>query len=151
MSDPNSTASSLFGNAHRLIEAYHRVLQPFCRETGLPPMAVDILLFIANNPDSNTAKDICSCRGFKAGIVSVHIERLVSEGLLIRRSAPDDRRMTRLVCSDAVRPLIERGREIQKSFACRISEGLTEDDREHFKKCLDVLSRNIDNIRNSGI
>ena len=72
----NFTASRIFNAANRFIEAYHAVLQPICKDTGLPPMAVDILMFIANNPDSNTAGDICRCRGLKTGIVSVHIDRL---------------------------------------------------------------------------
>ena len=75
MSEQNFTASQMFRNANRFIEAYHAALQPVCRDTGLPPMAVDILMFFANNPESGTAKDVCQCRGFKSGIVSVHVDR----------------------------------------------------------------------------
>ena len=92
MTEQNFTASQMFRNANRFIEAYHAALQPVCRDTGLPPMAVDILMFFANNPESGTAKDVCQCRGFKSGIVSVHVDRLVNEGLLSRREVPGDRR-----------------------------------------------------------
>ena len=61
-------------NANKFAEAYYRALQPLCLETDLPPLAVDILLFLANNPAYNTAKDICQCRGVKPGIVSVHVD-----------------------------------------------------------------------------
>ena len=88
MTEQNFTASQMFRNANRFIEAYHAALQPVCRDTGLPPMAVDILMFFANNPESGTAKDVCQCRGFKSGIVSVHVDRLVNEGLLSRRESP---------------------------------------------------------------
>ena len=80
MPEWNFTASKLFCNANKLIEAYQTVLQPLCKELGMPPMVVDILMFFANNPDSSTAKDLCQCRGLKPGIVSVHIDRLVNEG-----------------------------------------------------------------------
>lgn len=53
---------------------------------------MDILLFLANNPEHNTAKDICRMRGHKSGIVSVHVERLVNDGLLERQEMPGDRR-----------------------------------------------------------
>lgn len=76
------TASRLFRGANRFLEAYHAALQPVCQATGLPPMAVDILMFFANNPESSTAGDLCRCRGLKSGIVSVHIDRLVNAGLL---------------------------------------------------------------------
>ena len=44
MSDLNFTASKMFNSANRFVEAYHAALQPICRDTGLPPMAVDILM-----------------------------------------------------------------------------------------------------------
>ena len=84
------TASKMFYSANRVMEAYHNMLRPLCKKTGLPPMAVDILMFISNNPDNNTARDICLMRGLKSGIVSVHVERLVNEGLLTRETVPND-------------------------------------------------------------
>ncbi|MFR5853015.1 MAG: MarR family transcriptional regulator [Lachnospiraceae bacterium] len=100
MPEWNLTGSRMFSHAAKFIDAYHNVLQPLCRETGLPPMAMDILLFVANNPDRNTASDICQCRGLKPGIVSVHVDRLVNEGLLVRAEAANDRRKTRLTCTE---------------------------------------------------
>ena len=50
MPEWNLTGSRMFSHAAKFIDAYHNVLQPLCRETGLPPMAMDILLFVANNP-----------------------------------------------------------------------------------------------------
>ena len=37
MPEQNFTASQMFRNANRFIEAYHAALQPVCRDTGLPP------------------------------------------------------------------------------------------------------------------
>lgn len=150
MSDLNFTASKMFNSANRFVEAYHAALLPICRDTGLPPMAVDILMFVANNPDNDTAKDICRCRGLKAGIVSVHIDRLVNEGLLLRRDVPDDRRKNRLVCTEAAGGIIERGRELQKNFAQRLLSGLSDSEIEVFHNCLTILGNNIDEIRKNG-
>ena len=151
MNEWNFTASKMFNGANRFIEAYHTVLQPICKETGLPPMAVDILMFIANNPESGTAKDICRCRGLKTGIVSVHIDRLVNEGLLLRQSVAGDRRKTQLVCTDKANSIIEKGREKQRSFAKSLLDGLSDSDIETFCSCLAVMSLNIEQIRKSGI
>lgn len=84
--------ATLFSHANKMTKAYHVMLTPLCKETGLPPLALDILLFLANNPEHNTAKDICRMRGHKPGIVSVHVERLVNDGLLERQEMPGDRR-----------------------------------------------------------
>lgn len=144
------TASRLFRGANRFLEAYHAALQPVCRATGLPPMAVDILMFFANNPESSTAGDLCRCRGLKSGIVSVHIDRLVNDGLLMRQSVPGDRRKTRLVCTKAAGGTIETGRALQRRFAQQL-EGLSEEEIRIFHNCLSVLSQNIDDIRKNGI
>ena len=147
----NFTASRIFNAANRFIEAYHTVLQPICKDTGLPPMAVDILMFLANNPDSNTAGDICRCRGLKTGIVSVHVDRLVNEGLLMRQAVPGDRRKTQLVCTEKADSIIETGRELQKSFAQKLLAGMSDADIEVFHNCLTNLSNNIEEIRTSGV
>ena len=100
--------ATLFSHANKMTQAYHVMLTPLCKEAGLPPLAMDILLFLANNPEHNTAKDICRMRGHKSGIVSVHVERLVNDGLLERQEMPGDRRQTRLVCTEQAQALIER-------------------------------------------
>ena len=150
MNSWNFTASKMFNSANRFIEAYHTVLQPLCKDTGLPPMAVDILMFIANNPDSSTAGDICRCRGLKTGIVSVHIDRLVNEGLLLRQAVRGDRRKTHLICTDTANTIIKKGRELQKSFAQRLLVGISDTEIEVFHNCLTVLGNNIEEIRRNG-
>ena len=151
MPDWGYTASKMFNNANKFIEAYHTVLQPLCRETGLPPMAVDILMFLANNPENDTAMDICRCRGLKPGIVSVYIERLAAEGLLLRQSVPGDRRKTRLVCTENAAPLVQKGRALQRAFAGRLLDGLSGTEIETFRRCLMMLGENIDEIRKNGV
>ena len=80
MLDPSIAAARMYSNSSRFIEAYHAVLQPLCREAELPALALDILLFIANNPDKSTARDVCQFRGMKPGIVSFHVDRLAAAG-----------------------------------------------------------------------
>lgn len=145
------TPMQIFSNANRFIEAYHAVLQPLCRESGLPPMAVDILMFAANNPAYATARNVCQYRGLKPGIVSVHVERLVSEGLLERQAVPDDRRQTLLVVTEKASSLIEEGRRLQKLFSEKIVEGLSDEDRAAFHKALTILHQNVEEIRKNGL
>ena len=96
MPEPLLTASAMFANAARFSDAYHAALSPLCAETGLPPAAADILLFLANNPGCETAGAICRMRGLKPAIVSFHIDRLVGEGFLQRQPVPGDRRKLHL-------------------------------------------------------
>ena len=151
MFDVEITPIRVFSNANRFIEAYHAVLQPLCKESGLPPLALDVLMFAANNPDYATARNICKYRGLKPSIVSVHVERLVSEGYLERQNVPGDRRQTLLVCTAKAQPMVERGRALQKRFSERLIRGLSDADKEALHKAMTLLDNNIDEIRKNGL
>ncbi len=138
--------ATLFSHANKMTQAYHIMLTPLCKETGLPPLALDILLFLANNPEHNTAKDICRMRGHKPGIVSVHVERLVNDGLLERREMPGDRRQTRLICTERAQDIITRGREIQWKFGLRLMEGISKEDHEIMRRCFERIDINLNGI-----
>ena len=118
---------------------------------ALPALALDILLFIANNPDKSTARDVCQFRGMKPGIVSFHVDRLAAAGLLERRPVPGDRRKTQLVCTEAAADIIRRGRELQGRFAEALLTGLDRESLETFHRCLAAIDGNIDNIRRNGV
>ena len=142
--------ATLFSHANKMTKAYHVMLAPLCKETDLPPLALDILLFLANNPEHNTAKDICCMRGHKSGIVSVHVERLVHDGLLERREMPGDRRQTKLVCTEKAQDLIGRGREIQWQFGRRLLAGISEEDQAVMRRCFDMIDANLDELCRTG-
>ena len=151
MLDPSIAASRMYSNSSRFIEAYHAVLQPLCREAGLPVMALDILLFIANNPDKSTARDVCQFRGMKPGIVSFHVDRLAAAGLLERRPVPGDRRKTQLVCTEAAADTIRRGRELQKRFAAPLSRRHRRQYRQHSQKRSITMIKLLKNLKRREI
>lgn len=151
MLESQITASRMFYNANKFRDAYQTAMQPLCEETGLPQTALDILLFLANNPGYDTARDICKFRGMKPGLVSFHVDRLVMEGLLERRQVPGDRRKTRLVPTGKAEAMIGRGRLLQKAFAARLLAGLDQEDLDHFFRCLGVFDQNMESIRKNGL
>ena len=73
-------------------QAYSAMCKPLCQELKLPQTAFDILMFLANNPDCTTARDIVEIRKIKANLVSVNVDRLVQEGYLERRCCAPKRR-----------------------------------------------------------
>ena len=108
-------------------------------------------MFAANNPDYATARNICQYRGMKPSIVSVHVERLVSEGYLERQNVPGDRRQTLLVCTEKAQPMVEQGRALQKRFSERLTMGLSDADKEALHKAMTLLDNNIEEIRKNGL
>ena len=119
MPKPMLTASAMFANAARFADAYHTAIAPLCASTGLPPAAADILLFLANNPGCETAGEICRMRGMKPA----------------------------LVLTAQAQPIVAEGRELQRAFADRLAEGLSAEDLAHFRRCVAIFDRNIEQIR----
>ena len=141
------TAAKLHVHAKRFMDAYSAAMQPLSREFAIPQTAAEILLFLANNPENRTAKDICAMRRLKPGIVSLHVDTLVTLGFLERKSVPGDRRKTALVLTAQAQPIVAEGRELQRAFADRLAEGLSAEDLAHFRRCVAIFDRNIEQIR----
>ena len=150
MKELSATASEMFVNTARFLGAYHAVMQPLYTQAQLPPVAVDIVLYLANNPDYNTARDICQHKGLKPSIVSFHVDRLVTDGYLERHEVPGDRRKTALLCTEKAAPLISHGRALQHAFAVELAGGLTEEDLADFRRCVAAFDRNIDRLRHTA-
>ena len=126
--------------------AYTAKCKPLCQELGLPQTAFDILMFLANNPTRQTARDIVEIRKIKANLVSVNVEKLVQEGYLRRETVKGDRRKTLLLCTDRAQPIIRRGRLLQESFFEQLLEGIDEERKKLFFEMIDLIGGNIDKI-----
>lgn len=76
------SAIQMISIGKRLSNIYAELSLPICRKYGINQTCFDILLFFANNPEYNTARDVCALRGIKSGIASVSVETLICSGLL---------------------------------------------------------------------
>lgn len=126
--------------------AYSAVCKPLCKEFNLPQTSFDILMFLGNNPAYKTASDIVEIRHIKANLVSIHVERLVQEGYLIRRPVKGDRRKTELLCTDQAQPVIERGRQLQNAFLERLLANTDDKMRTAFYDVMRVIGESLDAI-----
>jgi len=119
---------------------------PVCRKYGLSQTGLDVLLFLANNPEYNSARDICRIRGIESGIVSVTVESLIRTGRLIRLQDPDDRRIQRLGLMPQASCIVEEGQNAQKTFWEEITRGFTGEELGTFAGIMDRMMDNIDRI-----
>ena len=127
-------------------QAYNAMCKPLCQELKLPQTAFDILMFLANNPDCTTARDIVEIRKIKANLVSVNVDRLVQEGYLERRAVAGDRRKTKLLCTGKADPIIRRGRAVQNAFFKRLLDHVEPADQEVFFRTMELIGKNLDDI-----
>ena len=126
--------------------AYNMTCKSLCQELKLPQTAFDILMFLANNPEFRTARDIVEVRKLKANLVSVNVDKLVRDGYLTRKAIEGDRRKTELLCTEKAQPIIARGRQLQQSFIDHLLTDLDEETRQKFIEILNIMDQNLDDI-----
>lgn len=132
--------------ARKISLAYNAECKALCRELHLPQTAFDILMFLANNPEYNTARDIVNVRKIKANLVSVNISRLVEEGYLAKEAIASDHRKTLLVCTKKAVPIIEKGRLLQDAFFQKLFLHTTKKERETFFHIMRTMEQNLDEL-----
>ena len=120
--------------------AYNEHCKPLCKEIHMPQTAFDILMFLANNPEYKTARDIVEIRNIKANLVSVNVDKLVKEGI------EGDRRKIELQCTEQALPIIKKGRKLQQEFETTLLKNTDENDRNGFFRTLEIIEKNLEHL-----
>ena len=134
----------------KLLEVYNDACKPLCKELKLPQTAFDILMFLANNPQYQTARDIVKVRNIKANLVSINIDKLVKEGYLRREAIEGDRRKTKLICTKKAQPVIKEGQKLQQEFVDKLFKNTIKEDKEIFIHVMQTMDKNLDDILKGG-
>ena len=120
--------------AQKINLAYNSICKPLLRKLNLPQTAFDILMFLANNPEYTTARDIVEIRKIKANLVSVNVDKLVADGYIIRKETAGDRRK------------IEEGSALQKKFLEHLFDNMDTATKEAFLTGMKQIENNLDKI-----
>lgn len=123
---------------------YRTAQKQVCKTYKIPETALDILLFLANNPEYTSARDIVEVRSLKANLVSIHVDRLVRDGYLTRSEVPGDRRKHALALTEKAAPIVEAGRIMQADFFEKMFRGISGQERERCFATLERIGKNMD-------
>ena len=104
---------------------YDQTLQPVCEQAGITRMELDILLFLANNPAYDTAKDIIERRRLTKSHVSASVRELTDRKWLEPSYQRNNRKTIHLRLLPAADDAVQRGRRAQTAFFSRLFEGFT--------------------------
>ena len=115
---------------------------PLLTRTGITMREVHVLLFLANNPDYDTARDVTVLRGISKSQVSQAVDLLAAEGFLIRTPDQGDRRIVHLTISPDGWPLAKECQEIQEFCGQQLLVGLSPEEIETFRVIFDVVLNN---------
>ena len=75
------TQFNYFDTMARAQKGYARLLEPICKKWELTRNELDVMLFLANNPDYDRAVDIVNHRGLAKSHVSMSVTSLENRGL----------------------------------------------------------------------
>ena len=98
-----------------------------------------VLLFLANHPQLDTARDVTVYRGITKSQVSAAVDFLVERGIIRRRTDPEDRRVIHLAVTETGTPLVEQARKIQDGCWQRILVGLTQEEQQQLYTLLEKV------------
>ena len=135
-----------FDTMARAQKGYARLQEPICIKRNLTRNELDVILFLANNPDYDRAVDIVNHRGLSKSHVSLSINSLESRGLLLRNPDPCDRRTVHLQLTDKAREITDVGCRVQKQFMDYLHQGVTEEQLELMRLFAERVYENIQNI-----
>ena len=128
-----------FWDKHKTITSYYELLSgEVCDRYGLTQMEYDILMFLHNNPQHNTAAEIVKIRKSTKSHVSTSLKDLENKGLIKKIQSEDNKKHIEIVLLDKAELIVEAGINAQKQFAQNVLSGLTEDEK-HI--CINIFDK----------
>lgn len=135
---------AFFTRSRGLRKLYGSLFTPLLARWSVTQLEMDILLFLANNPDFDTARDIVEKRHLAKSHVSAGVDALAGRGLLERRRLPGNRKTIHLRPTEAAAPIIEAGRTVQRRYGELLLTGFSREEREELFRLLERVGRNVD-------
>ena len=134
-----------FWDKHKTITTCYELLSSkVCDEYGLTQMQYDILMFLYNNPQHNTAADIVKIRKSTKSHVSTSLKGLEDRKLIKRLQSVENKKHIEIVLLENAMPIIEAGIKAQKDFASNVLSGLTNEEKRICMSVFDKICRNVD-------
>lgn len=134
--------TEVFMGLRSLFRLYDKMLKRVCTEHELTVVEADIISFLQNNPEKDTAADIVELRGLSKGAVSKAVECLIQKSLLERIPDTADRRKIHLKIMPAAGPVTESINEVREEFVDTVLEGFTKEELEMQNQFLGRLFEN---------
>jgi MarR family transcriptional regulator for hemolysin len=108
----------------------------------------DVLCFLRENPEFDTARDVALYRDVSRPYVSKAVELLVNKGYLIVSGDRDDRRLQHLTISEQGKPAAEALHKAQYAFYDSVTAKLTQEETSMLltliEKCAESLGAKTD-------
>lgn len=123
---------------------YGSLFAPLLVRYGLTQTEADVLMFLANNPEYDTARDMVEHRHLAKSHVSASVDALAGRGLLERFYRDGNRKTIHLRLTPQARPITEEGTRLQNRFGALIIAGLSEEEVLQLNALMRRMQQNVD-------
>ena len=128
-----------FWDKHKTITFYYETLtHSICDRFKLTQMEYDILMFLYNNPQYNTASDIVKIRRSTKSHVSTSLKLLEDKGLV-------EKKLIEIFLPEPAQEIVKAGLDVQKEFMKNMFQGLTEEEMSLWKNIFIKICNNAEN------
>ena len=134
---------SLFRHYAANESLYTATVSPVCEKYGLTYMEFTVLMFLANNPQFDTASDIVRYRHLTKSHVSMSVRSLQDKGLLKGEYHEPNRRTIHLTVLEAASPIESDGRAAQQHYGSILFTGFSETEYELLVAYMKRIDNNI--------
>ena len=129
---------------------YAKCVGGVCGKHDITRIELDILLFLANKRMYDTATDIVEVRYLSKSQVSAAISHMEACGYLRKEYARDNRKTAHLRICDAAEQIVADGQAAQKRFFSIMLQGMTQEEMDGMKRCMDYIFNNINRYLKDG-
>ena len=126
---------------------YNRMMKETARQCGITKPAMDVLLFLHNNPEYNKASDVSERRFLAKSYVSRAVDLLQKEGYLQVDMDPQDRRVLRLTPLEKAKDIIEKGMETQQEFSRLLYKDVSPEELSEMHRSYSKIMVNLDEMQ----
>jgi len=134
---------SLFRHYAANESLYTATVSPVCEKYGLTYMEFTVLMFLANNPQFDTASDIVRYRHLTKSHVSMSVRSLQDKGLLKGEYHKPNRRTIHLTVLEDADPIVTDGRSAQQNYGSILFSGFDESEYAMFVAYMKRIDNNI--------
>lgn len=121
---------------------YEKIMSPILAGNELPRIEMEILLFLYNNPEFNTATSIVEEKGYTKSHVSTALKHLEAIDYISKRHSETNRKTFYLQIEEKAMPLIKQGLLYQKQFAQILNAGISHEELATAWKVLEQMAKN---------
>ncbi len=122
---------------------YNVTMDQAAKKMSVTRTEIDILLFLANNPQYDTAADIVRVRHLTKSHVSTSVASLVRTGMLERVYKEGNSKTIHLNIMPSAQKIINEGRSAQEEFIGVLLDGIDSKDLWLISRVLEHMGENI--------